>query len=202
MSKRLTILVDLDSTVVDLMSVWIASYNAEMAPDDEEIDIDTMKGSFADATRSGKRVYEFLNREGWFRYLPELEGAIDAVKELHDLGHRIVVCTSPGKSEWAPSDKFRWVAEHMPFLKLPDDLIIAHDKFMVKADVLIDDNPRQAKPYREAWPDAKIVTVAWPHNSAPEEVELFDLRAPDYRDTTMAWATIRSWIEKLAEELD
>lgn len=198
MSKPLTILVDLDGTVVDLMSVWLDCYNAEMAEDDEEVHIENVSTELSKCCRAGKRVYEFLNRDGWFRHLPELDGAVDAVKELHDQGHRIIICTSPGQSVYAPSDKFAWVQDHMPFLKLPNDLIIAHDKHLICADVLIDDNPRKAGPFRKAWPASKVVGIAWPYNR--NEADLFDLRAADYLDTSLAWATMRSWVEKLAEE--
>jgi 5'(3')-deoxyribonucleotidase len=196
MSKPLTILVDLDGTVVDLMSVWIDCYNAEMAEDDEEVRIEDVAGQLDKHVKAGKRIYDFLNREGWFRHLPELDGAVAAVEALHQQGHRIVICTSPGKSLYAPSDKFAWVDEHMPFLKLPDDLIIAHDKHLVCADVLIDDNPRKAGPYKERWPEAKVIGMAWPYNRA--EARLFDLRADSYLDPRKSWATMRDWVEKLA----
>ena len=189
------ILVDLDGICVNLMEPWLEWYECNLAEDDEEVSVEDITDKIHTIVRGGKKVYDALNLEGWFNQLPELPGAVAAVQKMHDAGHHVVICSSPGNSIYAPSDKTRWVFRHMPFLD-KTNMIITHQKHLVNGDILIDDDPEKAELYKEAWPDSQVLAIAWPWNGHGK----FDLRAQDYRDTRAAWDEILNRVDELAAE--
>lgn len=186
------ILVDLDGICANLIEPWLAWYECNYADDDEEISVENITTEIHKVVRAGKRVYDALNVPGWFDDLPALPGACEAVEQLHHAGHHVVICSSPGNSVYAPSDKTKWVRRNMPFLD-KTNMIITHQKHLVRGDLLIDDDPKKATLYKQEWPDAKVFAIAWPWNAdAP-----FDLRADGYQDTRKAWEAILAEIEKM-----
>lgn len=184
------ILVDLDGICVNLIEPWLDWYHCTQAGDDEEWAVDDITDKIHNIVRSGKKVYDALNLPGWFNDLPPLAGACEAVEQLHKAGHHVVICSSPGNSVHAPSDKTRWVFRNLPFLD-KTNMIITHQKHLVCADVLIDDDPTKAVNYKKAWPESSVFTIAWPWNQDGE----FDLRAEGYKDTRKAWEAILAAVE-------
>jgi 5'(3')-deoxyribonucleotidase len=45
--------------------------------------------------------------------------------------------------------KFRWLAEHFPFIQ-PSIIVFCGNKSILRADFLIDDNPRQLRLFQDA----------------------------------------------------
>jgi len=192
--KQLTLLFDLDGMITDLYGTWLPTYNAEMAEDEEpDLEADGIDGPLHHAVQNPKGLWEIMNREGFFEGLRPLPGGCETVEWAHGLGHHCKICTSPGQSLFAPSEKTRWVLKHMPFLR-QDDIIIANNKHLVWGDALLDDSVKKIDAWKEKWPDGAGMGIAWPYNADAN----FDLRADDYRDTEAAWATLRLGIERLA----
>lgn len=193
--KQLTLLFDLDGMITDLYGTWLPTYNAEMAEDDEDdIEPENIEGPLHHSVRNADGLWEIMNREGFFEHLQSLPGGVETVAWAHKMGHHCKICTSPGRSLFAPSEKTRWVLKHMPFLN-QDDIFICNNKHLVWGDALLDDSVKKVDQWKERHPDGATMGIAWPYNTEGN----FDLRADDYRDTESAWNTIRLGISRLAE---
>jgi 5'-nucleotidase len=177
------ILVDLDSTVADLLNPWLALYNAEHG-DDLTIDRLTSFDTHTIA-RAGTAIYDVLKRDGLFRSLPPLPGALEGVEALRAAGNEVFVVTA-AEFPTNCSEKIAWLGEHLPFID-KRHRIIAHEKHLLSGDVLIDDGPHNAVAYKKAHPAAFITGIKFPYNA---ECEAFTYLADDWRDTARAWRTM------------
>ena len=73
---------------------------------------------------------------------------------------------------------------------------MAHKKYWVQVDVLIDDFPKSIRQYREVHPNANIFTIAYPYN---EDVAKYtDLRLGSWRDPEVAWEAFVEAIDELS----
>jgi 5'(3')-deoxyribonucleotidase len=192
--KRLTILCDLDSMVVNLQGPWYERWfdlTGERITSEMATDWDTTR-----FTKYGARVYSVLAEPGFFRRLPALPGGLEAVQALCAAGHNVVLASAaPPEAFGAYGDKAQWVHEQMPWFNLKN-LMIGYPKEMLKGDVLLDDGPHNIEAYRKAWPQAHIATIAWPYNVAARR--FCNFVAHDYRDTRTAWAEILAYVTSLA----
>ncbi len=190
MSKKLTILVDLDSITADLQEKWYEAYNAEYDDNITNDDILTWDTHKYVKPECGKRIYKYFT-PSLFKSLNPIKGAIKGLKALVDAGHEVVFVTASPKG--CSEAKFSWVKEHCPFIK---EVIMAHKKYLILGDVLIDDSPSNIISYREHHPHANIFTIAYPYNESVEG--LTDLRLGSWRDTEAAWEGFVKAIEELA----
>ena len=79
---------------------------------------------------------------GFFRELPPIEGAIDALSELLESGHNVRICTSPlNKYRHCLPEKYEWIEQHLGS-DFVSRIIVTKDKTLIHGDVLIDDNPK------------------------------------------------------------
>lgn len=78
--------------------------------------------------------------QGFFKNLPEIEGAIEAVKYLNSMaGFQIYILTAPSeRNPLCYTEKRIWIENHLGF-EYVSKLIISSNKGLIKADYLIDD---------------------------------------------------------------
>lgn len=139
------VLVDMDNTVARLDTVlerrWVRRLPHIPKPNFSEIkrmkvqDVLTDKGQVAEIR---KLMYE----PGFFRSLPLIAGARQALQELRERGVNVFFCTAPmlGRSCPCASEKLDWLRDHFGEWA-PEQCVITTDKTLVMGDVLIDDNP-------------------------------------------------------------
>jgi 5'-nucleotidase len=88
-----------------------------------------------------EEVEEIYTASGFFRDLPAISGAMEAVRHLLTLGHDVRICTSPlNQYRNCVPEKYEWVERHLG----PDfvhRMIVTKDKTVVHGDVLVDDKP-------------------------------------------------------------
>ena len=85
-----------------------------------------------------KAIY---SAEGFFRSLPPIEGAVQAVKEMVSEGIDVRICTHPIQAyRNCVGEKYEWVERHLG-AAFTTRMILTRDKTIVTADGLIDDNP-------------------------------------------------------------
>jgi len=78
---------------------------------------------------------------GFYRNLPPIPGAVDAVMELLAAGHDVRIYTSPLTAyRNCVSEKYEWVEQHFG-LDFVARLIVTKDKTIVHGDILVDDKP-------------------------------------------------------------
>jgi len=190
--SKLTILVDLDGICVNLPQAFVDTVNLEREGGDEVSVEDLTDYEFSRALPEGGSIYDYMGREGWWEALPLISGASDALYALDSLGAEVVICSSPGNYPRAAMEKMRWVYKHLPFLP-QKNIIITRRKELCRGDVLIDDAPDQLLKYRKAWPEAKLLAIAWPYNHGAD----VDMMAQSWREPVQAWATIVEALEPL-----
>lgn len=179
--KYLDILIDLDSITNNLLEKWLGLYNADYDDYLSPVDILTWDTHLYVKPECGVKIYHYFTPE-LFLSLDPMPGAVDAITDLHDMGHNITFVTA---TPWGCADaKYTWCKEHFPFLT-HKDVIMAHKKYLVTGDVLIDDSPSNILEYRHHHSNAKIFTIAYPYNQGV--ADLCDLRLGAWDDTRAAW---------------
>lgn len=96
-------------------------------------------------------VEQIMTAQGFYRDLPVIPGALEAIRALQALGHQIAICTSPhSANRFCVQEKLEWVEEHLgsDFVR---KVIIAKDKTLVHGDVLIDDRPEVTGICQPTW---------------------------------------------------
>lgn len=177
------IILDMDSIMADIETPWLAECNRRFGDNLTVADIHTW--DLHTLSKGGKRVYEILGEEGFFRNLKPIPGAVEAAQELVRRGHELHVVTAC-EFPFAAKEKVEWFHETLHFLG-KRRLWIGHEKHMLRADAIIDDGPHNAIAYRAAHPDALIMTIGYGYN---KDCPAYDLIAGDFSDTVAAWAQI------------
>ncbi len=145
--------VDMDGVVCDLHQPWLAAYNADYpeAPLRRE-DCYLYDLSKLVASKCGRRIYNYLNEDDLYATAPALPGALEGVRALRAAGCRVVFVTSTGRA--LAGQKRAWL-EREDFLETGhghdgphDDLINMSDKGLLRADALVEDNPKQLRRFQ------------------------------------------------------
>lgn len=188
--KKLTILVDLDSITANLQEKWYEAYNKEYNDNITCDDILTWDTHLYVKKECGKSIYKYFTPQ-LFASLNPIAGAIPALKALVNTGHEVVFVTA--SPQFCADAKFAWVKKHCPFIK---EVIMAHKKYLIQGDVLIDDSPSNIRTYREHHPNANIFTIAYPYNKAVAKHT--DLRLGSWKNPEVAWKGFVEAIEELS----
>jgi 5'(3')-deoxyribonucleotidase len=193
-AKQLTILLDMDSIVVDFMPGLLDAYNKRYGRDvtiEQIITWDVGK-----CVPDGDLIYDVMREPGLFLNLKPVPGALAAIQRLSDEGHRICLVTSA--SGTAMAEKEAWVRQYIPLLF--HRMIIARGltpKSFVQGDVFIDDAPHNIINYRHSHPTALIMGICYPYTVSALNYAnvLFD-----YRDPKEAWKQMVERIECFARQ--
>lgn len=137
----MTFAVDVDGVAADLLPRWIELYNQGYDDDLTCAEITAWETHKFVKPECGIRIYHYLDRSDLYDGVLPIEGALDGVRELRDMG-RVVFVTSCTGSAMAKA-KIDWMFRH-GFLDEPKklgmaDVVITSDKSLVRADLMIDD---------------------------------------------------------------
>ncbi len=98
-----------------------------------------VRDEYPEAFRS--EVEGIYTAPGFFRELPPVAGALEAVASLLELGHDVRICTSPlNQYQNCLIEKYEWVERHLG-AEFVHRMIVTKDKTLVFGDVLVDDKP-------------------------------------------------------------
>jgi 5'-nucleotidase len=153
------IAVDVDGVCADLHVEWLKRYNRDY---DDCLTIEGVKGWGMEAyvkPECGKAIYKYLSDPDLYANVPVIEGSQDGVAALREKGYRVVFLTSCTKG--MTDQKWDWLEQH-GFLQSRGnaDLIVAHDKSLIRANLLIDDYDGNFK----GWQGSGILLSA-PYNA-------------------------------------
>ena len=100
-----------------------------------------------------------------YENMPVVEGALDGVNYLRSLGYEIIFCTIYDYN----NRKWDWLNRNN-FTHNPNEYVVAHNKNLIKGDIIIDDNIDNFKNYdgdkllyRQTW-NTKFKTRYEVHN--------------------------------------
>jgi 5'(3')-deoxyribonucleotidase len=133
--NKLTIIVDLDSTLNNFDEALAAEYskrtgNNITAKDFVEWDLEP---------QFGKTIMDIFHEPGFFLSLDPLPNSVAVVNDWIELGHKVVVATTPPRnSVTAGWEKRKWTAQHFPMIK-QQNIVLVEQKSLLLGDVLIDD---------------------------------------------------------------
>lgn len=183
---------DLDNIVTNLMDPWLAWYN-----DRWKDDLTLARFKHYNIMRWVKpeckeeELMEFFSDLDRYRNLSPLEGAVEGLREVHNLGVEIVISTAVVGECAGP--KFSWCAKYLPFVPQKNIQVGYRKDLLGPADFFIDDAPGHLKRHREKWPETNLLTIAYPYNE--DLVDFVDIHARCYQNTHAAWETMVKAIE-------
>lgn len=134
--KKLTILIDHDDVLVDLVGAWVNELNRLYGTNVAFEDITDWHMAQFFPGISDQQLYAPLSRSDFWKKVNPIPGAQVNVRRLLEDGHNIKVVTASHYRTIVPKiGRFLFL---FPFLSWKD-VIIASDKSLITGDVLIDD---------------------------------------------------------------
>ena len=132
----LTIAIDMDDVLADLVPKWLSVYNKEW--DDNLVKEDLLEWDITKFVKPECRdkVYEIIMRDGFYADLDIISGAQEGVNALQEMGYNICIASASPKPAY--TDKHNWIKKHFPTINT-DNIIFTKNKSLVKADLLLDD---------------------------------------------------------------
>lgn len=137
----LTILVDMDNVVANLICKWLDTYNSEF---DDNLTAEQITSWNIEQHATKCSPHEFhgiIERAGFFSDLKLIPHSPEVTGRLQAAGHEIYFVTAtPYNNPTCGYDKYNWVERYFPHIG-KSRVIQAHHKNMVKGDILFDDGP-------------------------------------------------------------
>jgi 5'-nucleotidase len=100
-----------------------------------------------DASFTEKKIIRrFVISPGFFRTLPVMPGAVEAVKKLAEK-YDVYIVSAAMEFPLSLSEKLEWLNEHFPFISW-HNIIFCGDKSIINTDFMIDDHVRNLDPFK------------------------------------------------------
>lgn len=162
MDRKPVLLVDLDCTLVDMLTAWLKKYNEATG---ENVRITDIKEyDMGHACPNNKVLYDILNQRGFFYEMEPMPGAIEALQGLMDDGYDVVIVTQPPrKAEFAVQDKRRWMKKYFGSFSAAN-MVFCHRKELIEGDLLFDDRPSHLINWKKNNPEGLTATIDWLYN--------------------------------------
>ena len=173
--RKLTLLVDMDDTLEDLLPAWVAWINKEngRSVDWQSITEWDMHKAFPDL--SDDQIYSMLSLPEFWDTVRPKEGAVEYLKKLKDDGHLIYVVTS---SDYRT---IQTTMDHVLFRYCPyltwNDVIVCSFKQMIHGDILIDDGV-----HNHMYGGYMSILMDAPHNRSFNPGRMDIVRAHDWEE--------------------
>lgn len=90
--------------------------------------------------------------------LPWAQRLVDLAHEAGDL----LVLTAPWASDGWYDARIEWLKDNLQIHQ--ENVMVGHRKFLVKADLFVDDKPKNIIEWAESFPNGRGVLLAWSYN--------------------------------------
>lgn len=131
-----TIGIDMDGVLADIETHWLNFYEQDYGI---RLGPEIFKGvTESDAFPDKTAVHRYVFTPGFFRTLPVMEGAVEAVKKLSE-DYEIYIVSAAMEFPLSLFEKREWLAAHFPFISWKN-IIFCGDKSIIDTDYLIDDH--------------------------------------------------------------
>lgn len=131
-----SIAIDMDGVLADIEDQILDWYKEETGVTVTRQD---MQGRQEDDIFPDKGMLrKILNKPGFFRTLPVMEGAVETVKALME-DYEVYVVSAAMEFPLSLFEKREWLAEHFPFISWKN-IIFCGDKHIIDTDYMIDDH--------------------------------------------------------------
>ena len=156
-SRSLTILVDMDDTIEQLVEAWIRCTNERYGYHSTVEDVKSWNMTEAFPGLTKRQVYDIPDEPGFWGKVKPMPGAVEGVRKLIEDGHQVYIVTAT-QYESLAEKMSDLLFKYFPYIEW-DHVIITKRKQMIRGDVLIDDGPHNL----EGGEYEKILVDA-PHN--------------------------------------
>jgi len=142
--RHLTILVDMDDTIEELVPAWVGYLNQAHGMSVNPEDVTDWNMSMFFPSLDTYDVYAPLHLEEMWRAVKPKPDALEYLQRLKHDGHELLIVTSSSYASIYP--KMRWVFfEYLDGIFSWDDVIITSKKQKIRGDILIDDGVHNHK---------------------------------------------------------
>jgi 5'-nucleotidase len=176
----LDIIVDIDDTIADLLTVWLSRYNADYHDTLTRDDVTAWDMTKFVKPECGVKIYDYLKDEHIYDEVEPIPGALMGVTRLRGMGHHILFVTANIHRE-----KWEWLKRHgfLPKTWTSQDYICCYDKHLIKADAIIDDKPETIDRFPGLAilfdrPHNQVYNALWRAHSWGEVIELISKYQP------------------------
>lgn len=174
-SKKLTILIDMDDTIEDLLECWVNELNRVYGTNVKYDEVFAWDMSKVFPTLTKTEIYAPLHNSNFWRKIQPLPGSVEYVKRLIDDGHNVYIVTTSHYTDI--KNKIENVlAKHFPFISWKN-VIITSRKQLINGDILIDDGVHNL----EGGKYIKFLMDA-PHNRSYDAEKNGMLRVYDWKE--------------------
>ena len=149
----------MDEVIADAVTEHLLRYNRDH---DEQITKDDLHGKWlwdVVATDRHPKLDEYLRSNDFFEVLdvmPESQRVMKALQQKYEL----FIATAAMEVPTSFVAKYAWLERHFPFIPA-SHIVYCGDKGILRADYLIDDNPRQLRRF-----EGEGILYSAPHNAA------------------------------------
>lgn len=133
---RKTVAIDMDGVIADTEAQFMDWYEKEhgiRVSREERLGVPEPDG-FPDKTAIRRYVYT----PGFFRTIPVMPGAVEAVKTLME-NYEVFIVSAATEFPQCLSEKLEWLNEYFPFISWTN-IVLCGDKSIIDTDYLIDDH--------------------------------------------------------------
>lgn len=145
--NELTFLLDIDDCLCDLATYWIQKYNKDH--DDNLTKENITNWNIGSFTKIGDGMYDYLRDLNLYEQVNVMPDALEAINYIRQIPHSQIVYAT--HSYWHPGQKYNWLIKHGFFQEQDqyfEGLGKNMAKWMINADIMIDDNPTHIKEFR------------------------------------------------------
>ena len=142
-SARPIIAVDMDEVIADALGEHLSRYNRDFP---EHLTVDDLQGRWLWDAVPPTRVAaleRYMLSDDFFAVLgvmPHAQRVLDRLQSRYD----VFIASAAMEVPTSFTAKFQWLARHFPFIPA-SRIVFCGDKSILRADYLIDDNPRQLR---------------------------------------------------------
>jgi 5'-nucleotidase len=158
----MVIAIDVDDTLCHLTRRWLSLYCAEWGDTLTPEDLTHWNIEEIVKPDCGLKIFSFLDRPDLYDEVEPIEGAVEGVNLLREMGHHIIFATSTGiPSGYA---KFYWLQrngffEGVDLKQAKKDYVEIRQKSLLSCDILVDDHWGNLKDF-----SGERVLFLRPHN--------------------------------------
>lgn len=142
-SRRKTIAVDMDGVIADTISQFIIWYKREYG---EDIKKEAFDGVPESQGLPNGAVRKFVYTPGFFRTIPVMDGAREAVQELMK-NFDVYIVSAATEFPLSLTEKYEWLQENFHFISWKN-IIFCGDKSIIATDYMIDDHVKNLDCYK------------------------------------------------------
>ena len=135
--KHLTVLVDMDDTIEDLLGAWVSALNEQYGLDVDKNTITDWDIAAFFPMLTKLQVFAPIYSDNFWKTVRPIEGAADALRQLIADGHTVYIVTN-SSYETLSAKMTDVLFKFSPFIKWKDVIITGH-KQLIRGDVLVDD---------------------------------------------------------------